>query len=295
MNFRKTPNSLWPRGHFYFLPTSGLLSSVFLIKKGLVPREPCAASSQCSSRSIFQLSRREREFLFFSFVFRDENESRLMKKGLVPQGALCSARSPTGSKGLFHDMQDLEQNFYHDWTTFQIVCPFHLQIVCHQIKWKACHHTFCVIWTKKGKESYLEMKGLYLCICVCVYLCIFVVRGMCHKLCLLMLTGKLSLSICICVLAFLYLCICVCVYLCIFVLRGMCHKLCLLMLTGKLPVSSASSVSLAGSVRSVIVSSEYLENIHHFDFNSMLLFLFIAQSVDHKWQRTSRTIQKYDC
>ena len=105
---------------------------------------------------------------------------------------------------------------------------------------------------------------------------------MCHKLCLPMLTGKLSLSICICVLAFLYLCICVCVYLCIFVLRGMCHKLCLLMLTGKLPVSSASSVSLAGSVRSVIVSSEYLENIHHFDFNSMLLFLFIAQSVDHK-------------
>ena len=194
-----------------------------------MPREPCAASSQCSSRSIFQLSRREREFLFFSFVFRDENESRLMKKGLVPQGALCSARSPTGSKGLFHDMQDLEQNFYHDWTTFQIVCPFHLQIVCHQIKWKACHHTFCVIWTKKGKESYLEMKGLYLCICVCVYLCIFVVRGMCHKLCLLMLTGKL-------------------------------------------PVSSASSVSLAGSVRSVIVSSEYLENIHHFDFNSTCCF-----------------------
>ena len=49
----------------------------------------------------------------------------------------------------------------------------------------------------------------------------------------------------------------------------MCHKLCLLMLTGKLPVSSASSVSLARSVRGVIVASkEYLErNILDYDLD----------------------------
>ena len=56
-----------------------------------------------------------------------------MKKGSVPLGALGWQRESapaTGSKGLFHDMQDLEQNFYHDWTTFQIVYLFHLGKVC---------------------------------------------------------------------------------------------------------------------------------------------------------------------
>ena len=89
---------------------------------------------------------------------------------------------------------------------------------------------------------------------------------MCLKLCLLILTGELPFSFCIFLLAF----VCIFVLFVFLYLRGMCHKLCLLMLTGKLPVSSASSVSLARSVRGVIVASkEYLErNIQDYDLKS---------------------------
>ena len=39
-------------------------------------REICGRMSQCVTRSLFQFSRREREFLFFNLRLRDENENR---------------------------------------------------------------------------------------------------------------------------------------------------------------------------------------------------------------------------
>ena len=97
------------------------------LSKSHVIRWECEIQNYLSRSSKF-LRMRILVELWIILMEKPSNEERVGAPGSLVLGLLGS--SPTGSKGLFHDMQDLEQNFYHDWTTFQIVCLFHPGKVC---------------------------------------------------------------------------------------------------------------------------------------------------------------------